>query len=565
MYHDLYLGEKALVERENLGFDLTKSDMYPSFIKDLTAKGVGLHVVGSHTGNHREDDFTPLESIRRFLDVIGSRSLSSSKGMPSSQRGGNMDSSMGKMCLGKDVIEIFSDRNKGPGDWDSPEYKDTAGSGGKKEPKALVFHKITLKRKVIEDEFEPGLIFGRSFLRSANAIVNFEEGIITIQPAFDPFLLSSNEEGNPNLDNLEELLDFDFDEAPQTKTDLLQLVCKIGKGSRNKKIIMENIMYFNNSVGPSTSVGTPLTQEEAERRVLAHSISMRKLLDEIWADKIKLDGKIKLEEERAMVKVKGQMLKEKKDPGAFLFLIRLEGLINENALADTGSDTNTMPYRIYEQLGRDDIMQEERNIPMINYTEAEVTSRLVNVLCQVGFTTLYAQFLILKIPIDRDTPIMVGHRFLDTIGSNIDIPNRILTTFDGVTRQTFRAARSEKIRTAKSDLDDEEDYVIKRNDMGTPIYNSKPIGYQNNTNPAKNMTLSTLDSVINPFRKISVWKKAEMRVLYEGKQDCAGAQSCHAVDFGHNDWHPSYTRGGCFKATGAISPVFNPSELWEEV
>ncbi|GJV61125.1 hypothetical protein Tco_1467225 [Tanacetum coccineum] len=103
---------------------------------------------------------------------------------------------------------------------------------------------------------------------------------------------------------------------------------------------------------------------------------------------------------------------------------------------------------------------------------------------------------------------MVGHRFLDTIGGNIDISNKIFTTFDGRTRQTFRAAKSDKIRIAESDLDDEEDYVIKRNDMGTPIHNSRLIGYQNNTNPAENMTLLTLESVINPFRKISVWKKA---------------------------------------------------------
>ncbi|GJU03019.1 hypothetical protein Tco_1113357 [Tanacetum coccineum] len=350
-----------------------------------------------------------------------------------------MDSSMGKMCLGKDVIEISSNQNKGLGDWDSPEYKNTTRSGGKKEPEVLVFHKMDteedsdryiaqcfvnslyasdgeinlekndnlisndyavklcleyevrkgkklVKKELMvllhgeiyfvqfiinpeEDEFEPGLIFGRSFLRSANAIVNFGEGTITIQPDFDPFLLSSDEEGNPNLDNLETLLDFDFDEVPQTETDLPPMVCKMGKGSRNKKKIMENIMYFNDGAGPSSSVGTPLTQEEAERRALAHRISMRyemleevrpvietlayndkykKLLDEIWADKVRLDGKIKPEEERAMVKVKGQMLKEKKDPGAFLFPIRLEGLINENALADTGSDTNTMPYRIYE-------------------------------------------------------------------------------------------------------------------------------------------------------------------------------------------------------------------------
>nr|GEW13668.1 hypothetical protein [Tanacetum cinerariifolium] len=80
MYHDLYLGEKALVERENVGFDLTKSDLFPSFIEDLTAKGVGLHVADSHTGNHREDVFTPLETICRFLGIIRSRSLSGSKG-----------------------------------------------------------------------------------------------------------------------------------------------------------------------------------------------------------------------------------------------------------------------------------------------------------------------------------------------------------------------------------------------------------------------------------------------------------------------------------------------------
>ncbi|GJX26181.1 hypothetical protein Tco_0232477, partial [Tanacetum coccineum] len=28
---------------------------------------MGLRVAVSHTDNHREDDFTPLETIRRFL------------------------------------------------------------------------------------------------------------------------------------------------------------------------------------------------------------------------------------------------------------------------------------------------------------------------------------------------------------------------------------------------------------------------------------------------------------------------------------------------------------------
>ncbi|GKF06711.1 hypothetical protein Tco_0037379, partial [Tanacetum coccineum] len=66
VYHDLYLGGKALVERENMGFDLTKSDLCPSFVEDYTTKGVGLSIADSYSGNHREDDFTPLETIRRL-------------------------------------------------------------------------------------------------------------------------------------------------------------------------------------------------------------------------------------------------------------------------------------------------------------------------------------------------------------------------------------------------------------------------------------------------------------------------------------------------------------------
>ncbi|GJU28735.1 hypothetical protein Tco_1167356, partial [Tanacetum coccineum] len=54
VYHDLYLGWKALVERENVGFDLTKSGLFFSLVEDLTAKDISLRVVDSHTGNHRE-------------------------------------------------------------------------------------------------------------------------------------------------------------------------------------------------------------------------------------------------------------------------------------------------------------------------------------------------------------------------------------------------------------------------------------------------------------------------------------------------------------------------------
>ncbi|GKC14504.1 hypothetical protein Tco_1011286, partial [Tanacetum coccineum] len=68
VYHDLYLGGKALVYRENVGLDLTKSDLCPSFVEDHPVKGVCLRVADSHTGNLCKFGFTPLETI---LSIAG--------------------------------------------------------------------------------------------------------------------------------------------------------------------------------------------------------------------------------------------------------------------------------------------------------------------------------------------------------------------------------------------------------------------------------------------------------------------------------------------------------------
>ncbi|GJZ74699.1 hypothetical protein Tco_0639164 [Tanacetum coccineum] len=142
------------------------------------------------------------------------------------------NSSLGKICLGDEVIVISSDKIEGSGDWNSLEYQDTASSKGKKVMNALSFYKIEMdeiskryiapcfmngleaydvrkgkklvKKELIvalkgelyfvkfiinpeEDDVEPGEILGRSFLRLAKGIVDFGNGVITIYPEPDPF------------------------------------------------------------------------------------------------------------------------------------------------------------------------------------------------------------------------------------------------------------------------------------------------------------------------------------------------------------------------------------------
>ncbi|GJV31728.1 hypothetical protein Tco_1392128 [Tanacetum coccineum] len=178
-----------------------------------------------------------------------------------------------------------------------------------------------------EDDFAPGVILGRSFLILAQGVVVFGNGVITIYPESDLFEEESEKTGKSS-DDWDQLLDFNFDDVPKSGEEL-----------------------------PPFVSGRHLTQEEAEKEELAIRISQRyALLEEDY--KVELDGRTVKEDEEAVKRIKGEALKEKDNPGAFIFPIRLEGKVNENALA-------------------------------------EAMGKLSNVLCQVGVTTIITKFLIL--------------------------------------------------------------------------------------------------------------------------------------------------------------------------
>ncbi|GJZ03606.1 hypothetical protein Tco_0536881 [Tanacetum coccineum] len=226
------------------------------------------------------------------------------------------NSSLGKICLGDNVIKISSVKVEGSGDWSSLEYQDTAVSKGKKVMNALNKMEINeVNERYIAPCFMNGL------------------------EAYD---------GEINLEYDENLISNEF------------------------------------------------------------------------VVKLCLDYEVK----------KGQKLVKKSS--------LLEGKVNENTLA--GSDINTMSYRIYETLGREEMKKVDRGIMMINHTQAEAMGYLLMFFVKWGFDVL---------------------------------------------------------RTTESDNDDEEEYVIKRNKFGALIYGPKPAPYLNCTNPTDRS--SAIQTVINPF------------------------------------------------------------------
>ncbi|GKC98324.1 hypothetical protein Tco_1168599 [Tanacetum coccineum] len=460
-------------------------------------------------------------------------------------------SSLGRICLGENVYGSSSEKNEGHGDWNAPEYTDTAGSKEKKVTKALSVYKmetdevsewyiapcfvngleeydgeinLALDENLISNEYAVKLCFDYE-VKKGNKVVK-KELIVPLKGElyFVKFIINPKEDDvepgalfeddsekiEKSIDDWDQLLNFNFDDIPRLDgEELPPFVYKIGKSSRNKKRAMDNLNLFYPDIRPPSSTGRHLTQEEAAKEALALRNSQKfalleevrpvletmayldkykKVLDEIWKDKVELDGMIVKEEEDAINKVK------------------------------------------------------------------EPIGILINVLCQVGVTTIIAKFLILDIPIDRDAPIVVGRGFIYTIGGIVNTPERLFSTFDGICHQTFRATRSDVLRTAKSDSNDEQEYEIKRNKFGAPIYGPKLASYLNCNDPAERSL--ALQAVINPFRKISVWKKA---VSFLGSL---------LVPLQHVDWKPDYK--GCYtnkvevkgqwraeiKATGPYGNIF---------
>ncbi|GJY58961.1 hypothetical protein Tco_0458853 [Tanacetum coccineum] len=153
--------------------------------------------------------------------------------------------------------------------------KDTANNGQKIETKAMVFYQMETEE--VSDRFvAPCFVNGleaydgeinlgveenmisneyavKSFLRMTKAITNFGVGTITIYPDIDPFSEETEEEGKSN-DDWSHFLKFNIDDILLLGEEgLPPFVCKMGKSSRNKKQAMENLNFFYQNIGTSSS------------------------------------------------------------------------------------------------------------------------------------------------------------------------------------------------------------------------------------------------------------------------------------------------------------------------
>ncbi|GJW84581.1 hypothetical protein Tco_0157726 [Tanacetum coccineum] len=142
---------------------------------------------------------------------------------------------------------------------------------------------------------------------------------------------------------------------------------------------------------------------------------------------------------------------------------------------------------------------------MHNHLKAKPMGRLLDVLCQVGVTTILANFMLLDVPVDRDVPIIVGRSFLYACGEIVSTMKGKMSTFNGFVHQQYDVVNV-RSNHEESNSDDDEEYYIKRDEIRKPFYGTNRAKYLNCDEPMDRAL--PLQDVINPFRKVCVSKKA---------------------------------------------------------
>ncbi|GKE52280.1 hypothetical protein Tco_1487436 [Tanacetum coccineum] len=142
---------------------------------------------------------------------------------------------------------------------------------------------------------------------------------------------------------------------------------------------------------------------------------------------------------------------------------------------------------------------------MLDHSKVKTMGILMDILCQVGVTTILAKFLLLDIPVDREVPIVMGRRFLHTCGAIMNTIKGTTSNFDGIVHQKFYVANIRNAHT-KSDSDNNEEYCLKRDAMGKPIYCPNRAKYLSRDDPMDRAL--ALQEALNPFKNICIWKKA---------------------------------------------------------
>ena len=240
--------------------------------------------------------------------------------------------------------------------------------------------------------------------------------------------------------------------------------------------------------------------------VLKNYVIYKKKLDEVLIGRERLSNKDFCENDRTMIIERG-MPKKMSDPGNYVLPVKVNGVTEMTALADTGASVSIFPLILYQSLGLGNPLPHNSNLTMADNTQAKAMGEVKNVRIQIGYQSYLVDFLILDIPVDQELPLLLGRPFLRTCGAMIDMGRGTMTIDDGLICHTY--VPKPRIKTISIKDEEEEDWLgyfeVGRDENGYPKYGPVVPSFLD-IEDAMERALA-VEAYFNPFKNIIVFKK----------------------------------------------------------
>ena len=178
---------------------------------------------------------------------------------------------------------------------------------------------------------------------------------------------------------------------------------------------------------------------------ISHMPHYAKFLKEIVSNKKKLEeyATIALTEECSAV-IQNKLPPKLKDPGSFTIPCTIGTCGIDKSLCDLGASINLMPLSIFQKLGMGELKPSTTTLQLADRSVRYPLGVLEDVLVKVGKFYFPADFLVLEMSEDSNTPIILGRPFLATGGALIDVQQGKLTLRVGNDTQEFNVFKSMK-------------------------------------------------------------------------------------------------------------------------
>ncbi|XP_050902139.1 uncharacterized protein LOC127111301 [Lathyrus oleraceus] len=161
------------------------------------------------------------------------------------------------------------------------------------------------------------------------------------------------------------------------------------------------------------------------------------------------DGSVTVNEKYNAISPSGRISIKQKDLGSVTVSCNIKDRTFKKILIDSGASVSLMPLSIYQRIGIGKVSDTWTNLKFAYHSIKNACGIEEDVLVIIEEFSFHVDFVIMDIPGDNETPIILGRPFMQTSRCNLDIEHGTLTLKTYVDEITLNVLENRNLEVEK--------------------------------------------------------------------------------------------------------------------